>query len=644
MLRWIAVFLIFALCATAVQAQTGRKLLLMGNNCPLQLGVRSAPQCPTVVVPNNTVYQTDVASTSGLVGYWKMEDNAGCSTLADTSSSNNTAIISGTVTCGSTALITGQAATSALFNGSTGRAQLGAGGGTTFNWEYTQPWTVEFLINPNSPRTGSAVNQEVWTKVGTSSPFRGIEIGLQYNGTVAAKNVVRVVVQGTSGDGIQTFGSTDLSNATVWHVVVSYTGTGTAAGVTIYVNGVADTKTTLSDSLAGTTIINATNPTIGAWGNGSQFFFNGNIQELAIYNVAVGQTTSTLTIATGLLTFGKPGQHYALAAGRVLLPRIYHPRVILDSDLASDIDDVGSVLMAMDFHKRGEISLVGVITSSANDRSADTAYAIGKQLINAPQGLVGAWQGAAPAGAPSASVYTASVSSTFGANQGRASYTDGIQKYRALLAAQPNQSVVIIGTGFSTALDGLLTSASNAGGDGLPSGPTLITQKVIRLVIGAGCYPTNASCPSGGAPEFNLVNGPSANASDVFANWPTDIVVVGIELAGTAGTNVGSVYSGPAAIVDTSTPINLAWNLWGSTPRTAWDPLTAWCAVRQDVGGCVQAGVRGTNTVNSSTGANAWTTPNPVTGAATYLKLSATNAAFRSQFDLSYSALPAPFQ
>ena len=65
MLRWIAVFLIFALCATAADAQTARKLLLMGNNCPLQFGVRSAPQCPTVVVPNNTVYQTDVVVIIG---------------------------------------------------------------------------------------------------------------------------------------------------------------------------------------------------------------------------------------------------------------------------------------------------------------------------------------------------------------------------------------------------------------------------------------------------------------------------------------------------------------------------------------------------------------------------------------------------
>lgn len=585
----------------------------------LRSGVSSGPVTPA--------YVSSVLSVNSLVGYWRATDTVGSATLTDTKS-GLTATISGGVTLGSTALLSGQS--SALFDGSSGFAQLGAAGGTAFNWEYTQPWAFEFLINPNSPRSGT-INQMVWTKVGISSPWPGMQIGLQFNGGVVAGNVVWVLLQGAvGGDGIQVYGSTDLTNGSVWHVAVSYDGSGTAAGIKIYVNSIPETPAVLSDTLAGTSILNTTNPCIGAWGNGSQFFYKGNIEELAIYNAAIGATTSTL-IASNVLDAGKPAYHYGLSLGRAPLAAISVPNLIVDTDISSDIGDVGALALACILHKRSECNLVGAITNSNDARSADAAYSIAHYLLGSAAAFVGAYQGAIT-NAGAASLYTGDISTTFGQNLNRTSYTDGTQKYRALLMAQPNNSVVIASIGFLSNLDALLTSAANAGGDGFGTGAAIIAQKVKRIVCMSGRYPT-------GTAEFNLAGVPAAS-SDFFANCPVEIVVTGAEIGDTTA-------GGPASVVSSATsPIQQAWHDWNvatsQTTRPLWDEIAILTAVRgvNSTSGIVPAGLRGTDTVNATNGNNAWTN---TAGNVTYTRKSAADAAFTSLITSMYAALPNAF-
>lgn len=582
-------------------------------------------------------YSGDVLCTASLVGYWRMNDSNG-PVLADSSAAKHHATRTAGVTPGSTSLLSGSAATSASFDGSSGHGTLDAAGEAYFHdWNFDRPWTIEAMVRPDFTRAAADEEHVIFSKLQSASPHTGFEVQIMYRGSIGKARVRVLLVNSLGVRHIEVVGSSDVTNGANHHIVVGYDGSGKAAGISIHVDGVLDSKTVQSDTLSTGSIVNSIAPTIGARNAGAANPFRGNIQELAIYGGAA-QATSSLA-RSNVYSPGKPHYHWGLAQGRAPLAIITRPNLILDTDLASDIDDAGDVALAMGFHLRGEANLVGIITSSANDRSADTAYAIASYMKPATsRSFVGAWQGAAPSGAPSGSRYTSDISATFGVNLGRASYADSTEKYRALLNAQPDGSVVIVATGFFAALNAMLHSAANHNGDGLGTGASIVSAKVARLVIVAGCYPTDANCPAGNSPEFNLVNGPAAEAASLVAGWPGEIVAVGIELG---GTPVENVLAGPAdARSSAVNPVQQAFHRWGSTPRAAWGMLGILFAVRDVNSGIEVAGLRGSLTVNPSTGANSWSND---FGKVSWTRLSATTAAFNDLFNSVYSSLPNPF-
>lgn len=584
-----------------------------------------------------TDYSSDVLCTASLAGYWRMNDSGG-PVLADFSAGKHHAARTPGVIPGSAALVAGSAATSASFNGSSGYATLDPAGEAHFhNWNFDQPWTIEAMVRPDFPRAGADEEHVIFSKMQSASPYTGFEVQIMYRGHAGTARVRVLLVNSLGVRHVDVVGSSDVTNGANHHIVVLYDGSGKASGVRIYVDGIIDDNNVQSDTLSAGSIVNSIAPTIGARNAGAGNPFKGNIQELAIYSGAV-QTTSSLA-RSDVYSPGKPHYRWGLAQGRTPLATITRPNLILDTDLASDIDDAGDVALAMGLHLRGEASLVGIITSSANDRSADTAYAIARYMMPAASpSFIGAWQGAAPSGPPSRSRYTSDISARFGANLGRASYGDSTEKYRALLNAQPDGSVVIVATGFFTALNAMLNSAANYNGDGLGTGASIVSAKVARLVIVAGCYPTNANCPEGGFPEFNFMNGPAAEAASLVAGWPGEIVAVGIELG---GVPIANVLAGPEnAKSSASNPVQQAFHRWGSTPRAAWGMLGVLFAVRDVHSGIEVAGLRGSLTVNPLTGANGWSN---AFGRVSWTRLSATTAAFNSLFNSVYSSLPNPF-
>ena len=98
---------------------------------------------------------------------------------------------------------------------------------------------------------------------------------------------------------------------------------------------------------------------------------------------------------------------------------------------------------------------------------------------------------------------------------------DAVTLYRRLLPRQKDHSVTIVSVGFSGNLAALLRT----GGDQYSplSGSELVARKVGRLVVMAG----NIENPD--YAEYNVVNDIPA-CQEVFAQWPTDIVVTPFEL------------------------------------------------------------------------------------------------------------------
>jgi inosine-uridine nucleoside N-ribohydrolase len=117
---------------------------------------------------------------------------------------------------------------------------------------------------------------------------------------------------------------------------------------------------------------------------------------------------------------------------------------------------------------------------------------------------------------------------------GEGSLPDATRLLRQTLAAQSDRSVVILEVGYHTNLAQLLASSGDAHSS--LGGRELVAKKVRQLVVMAGSFrsddPQDASRIEAFPkqdPEFNLVVDIPA-AQTVFAEWPTPIVVSGLEI------------------------------------------------------------------------------------------------------------------
>ncbi|HET6723054.1 MAG TPA: nucleoside hydrolase, partial [Chitinophagaceae bacterium] len=101
------------------------------------------------------------------------------------------------------------------------------------------------------------------------------------------------------------------------------------------------------------------------------------------------------------------------------------------------------------------------------------------------------------------------------------------EAYRRLLASQPDRSVTIITVGFLTNLADLLQSVPDKYSK--LNGKNLVMQKVKQLVCMAGGFPSGN--------EFNVRMDAPASKS-VFDQWPTPILLSGVEIGFTIVTGV----------------------------------------------------------------------------------------------------------
>ena len=275
--------------------------------------------------------------------------------------------------------------------------------------------------------------------------------------------------------------------------------------------------------------------------------------------------------------------------------------LIIDSDMASDVDDVGDHAVMWALSSRGEVSVLALISSSANDYTAPCMRAIANYYGH-PNVPVGAHKGLTPVVENSnMSVYTQQITNQFGIpGDTRANYPDAVTVYRQALANAPDHSVYIVAEGFYQPLQALLQSQPDSISP--LNGMQLVAQKVRRLVSSAGWF------PSGNEHNFRV---DADAASYVFANWPGEIVSVGVQVG-------GDVITGPSLSSDaTKDPVKRAYDLFNSSDTTpAWGQVALLFAVRGGIGTNFSVpGYNGTTTVNNSAslspGSNSWMqTPN----------------------------------
>jgi len=189
-------------------------------------------------------------------------------------------------------------------------------------------------------------------------------------------------------------------------------------------------------------------------------------------------------------------------------------KIIFDTDMESDVDDVAALAMLHGFANRGEAEILGTISSSLNPWSAPVIDAINTYFgrPNIPIGNV------KTKGVYRNSGYARKISESFPQDIGSGENTpDANRVYREILSRQSDSSVIIVTVGYLTNLSKLLDTGSD---EICPlSGRMLIERKVKHLVIMGGRYPLEQNPGKWG----NFKPDPEATLH-VSKDWPTKII------------------------------------------------------------------------------------------------------------------------
>lgn len=159
--------------------------------------------------------------------------------------------------------------------------------GNNLNFEYTTPFSFTAWVNPTTAAytilgkwTSGQVGYILYRDTGDNT--------LTFNmGSVPFTSYLRV----------KTPASSVLSNGSFYHVAVTTDGTGTAAGVKLYINGVSQTLTTVYNTLT-TSILNSQSFLVG----GDTSFndgFDGLINNVGAYNRVLTPSEVTAVYNTG---------------------------------------------------------------------------------------------------------------------------------------------------------------------------------------------------------------------------------------------------------------------------------------------------------------------------------------------------------
>ena len=263
-----------------------------------------------------------------------------------------------------------------------------------------------------------------------------------------------------------------------------------------------------------------------------------------------------------------PGDHVSAAAP---------VKVILDTDLAEDVDDAGAMAVLHALADRGEAEILGVMVSSKNEWVGPCADAINTWYgrpdvpIGYQRGHQYGYRNAKDPDRETTSKYAEAVARAFPHDLQRSSDApDAAALYRRILAAQPDGSVTIVTVGFLTNLRNLLDSRPD---EHSPlDGEALVKQKVGQWVCMGGVFP-GGTFPNGGG-EYNVMWDTVASVRAVN-DWPTAVVFSGFEIG--ARVKVG------ARLKDTpvSNPVRACYRRYnGLTDREAWDLTAVLYAVR----------------------------------------------------------------
>ncbi|KAF4983232.1 hypothetical protein FDECE_17344 [Fusarium decemcellulare] len=244
--------------------------------------------------------------------------------------------------------------------------------------------------------------------------------------------------------------------------------------------------------------------------------------------------------------------------------------LIVDTDLFSDVDDAGVLLLAATSPK---VNLLAVNVNYPSTYSALAASAIlahyGKAdvPIGIPRPLANttffdSWY-------YKLGEYTSKIAFQWSGGSlpwGNAEDAwDPVKLYRKALAEAENGSVTIVSIGFLDNLSGLLNSTADSYSN--LSGPDLVVSKVSELVIMGGGYPSGHS--------WNFWGSNATLTAHVIHTWKGKMTFVGDDVGKDVLTGSSLMRSGPV-----NDPVRMAYIYYRYyEPTSSWDPLALLYAI-----------------------------------------------------------------
>lgn len=258
-------------------------------------------------------------------------------------------------------------------------------------------------------------------------------------------------------------------------------------------------------------------------------------------------------------------------------------KLIFDTDMGNDVDDLMALVMIHNLQKRGACDLLAVTITKDHPQAAAFVDAV-NTLYGYPDVPIGVVRDGAAKEAGKFNLLAAEKQADGSPRyphdlKSGADASEAVALLRQTLAAQPDGSVVIAQVGFFTNLARLLDSKPDAHSP--LNGRELVAKKVKELSLMAGAFQTvNWNTRH---LEYNVKLDVPA-AQKLAKEWPTPLVWSGFE--------IGVAAAFPHRVIEqdlnylTHHPLKEAYVLYNPPPhdRPTWDPTSVLYAVYPDRG------------------------------------------------------------
>jgi pyrimidine-specific ribonucleoside hydrolase len=193
-------------------------------------------------------------------------------------------------------------------------------------------------------------------------------------------------------------------------------------------------------------------------------------------------------------------------------------KVIFDTDMGPDYDDVGAITLLHAFAAQGEAEILATMASTKYEGVASVLSVL-NTFFQKPGIQIAVPRGKAVE-LKDFQHWTDTLIRTYPHDVKKNSeVSDAVSLYRQILASQPDNSVTIITVGFLTNIADLLQSQPDRYSK--LNGRELVAKKVSRMVSMAGKFPAGL--------EFNIEED-AASAVYAFTHFPRPILFSGFEI------------------------------------------------------------------------------------------------------------------